>query len=78
MRLGSCVAVALASAGSCSSHSTPNLGTSTWLGSSARKGKKTKNKNKQNKNLGVLSRAFWQIYSEDRADDELELAVGLR
>ena len=40
VRLGSRVAVALAQAGSCSSDSTPSLGTSTCLGCSPRKDKK--------------------------------------
>ena len=47
MQLGSHVAVALASAGGCSSHSTPSLGTSICSGSGPRKGEKTKKRKKQ-------------------------------
>ena len=43
-RLGSCVAVAVVQAGSCSSDWTPSLGTSTCHGSGPRKGRKTKKK----------------------------------
>ena len=36
-RLGSCIAVGVAQAGSCSSHSTPSLGTSICLGGGPKK-----------------------------------------
>ena len=48
-RLGSCVAVAVAEAGSCSSDSTPGLGTSICCRSGPRNGKKTKKKREKRK-----------------------------
>ena len=70
MWLGSRVAVVLVEAGSCSSDLTLSLGTSIYLGSGPRKGKKTKKK-KEKKETRIQAPVFsLDIYCAKMPGDE--------
>ena len=72
-RLGSRVAVALASASGYSSDWTPSLGTSLCRGSGPRNSKKTKKKRKERKRKAFLSARKVLLDTESKTNMESEM-----